>query len=150
VRRRTRGLLGTDASRRGLRPRPGARRLEGEFIDEVRAYVREFKTYYDRCTDCETPYPPWVLEFDHVDPTTKCFNVGDASSVPSMDALLDEIEKCDVVCSNCHKDREHWRKKQRLRPCLLTVGNLILTQETVGSTPPRVKGYTLPRMATER
>lgn len=81
-------------------------------IDEVRAYVREFKRRHSRCADCNVVYPPYVLEFDHVDPTTKKFNVGDASSVPSMNALHDEINKCDIVCSNCHKIREHCRGRR--------------------------------------
>lgn len=73
--------------------------------------MREFKRYYDTCADCLRPYPPYVLEFDHVDPETKRFNVGDASSAPSLEALKEEIEKCDLVCSNCHKIREHQRKR---------------------------------------
>lgn len=75
--------------------------------------MREFKKEYNVCADCNREYPPYVLEFDHIDPSTKDFNVGNASSVPSMPALIAEIYKCDIVCSNCHKVREYERSRGR-------------------------------------
>ncbi len=81
------------------------------FFEEVRSFVREYKREFGMCTDCEEDYPPYILEFDHLDPTTKRFNIGDASSVPSLEALQEEIDKCDLVCSNCHKEREHQRRE---------------------------------------
>lgn len=90
-------------------PRPG----KGDGLKEqARAYVRQLKQEHPVCFDCEREWPPFVLEFDHVNPDSKKFNVGDASSVPSMEALVEEAEKCDLVCSNCHKIREHNRKKK--------------------------------------
>lgn len=82
-----------------------------KLLNEVRKYVREFKKEYNVCADCNRDYPPYVLEFDHVDPKSKVFNVGNASSAPSMEALIDEIHKCDIVCSNCHKIREYKRER---------------------------------------
>lgn len=43
-----------------------------------------------------------VLEFDHIDPTTKAFNVGDRSN-RSLDSVFTEIAKCRVLCANCHR-----------------------------------------------
>ena len=80
--------------------------------EQARAYVRQLKREHPICFDCQKGWPPYVLEFDHVNPSTKLFNVGDASSVPSMAALISEAEKCDLVCSNCHKIREHKRRKE--------------------------------------
>lgn len=47
-----------------------------------------------------------VLEFDHLDPTTKSFNIARAvnDGIPWAIILL-EIEKCQILCSNCHKKR---------------------------------------------
>lgn len=90
-----------------------------ELVREVRDYVRKLKTEFSTCADCDKTYPPFVLEFDHVDPKTKLFNVGNASSAPSMEALIAECEKCDIVCSNCHKTREYgrrYKKKERMAP----------------------------------
>jgi len=60
------------------------------------------------CADCGKYYPYWVIDFDHVrgrkrGPMTRF--VGDHS----VGTLLAEIDKCDVVCSNCHRDRTHKR-----------------------------------------
>lgn len=43
-----------------------------------------------------------VLEFDHVTPETKSFNIGDRSN-RTWPTLLKEIEKCRVLCANCHR-----------------------------------------------
>lgn len=58
------------------------------------------------CADCGIQYPPCVMEFDHVR-GTKSFNIGGNSSWLSHQKLLKEIEKCDVVCANCHAMRTH-------------------------------------------
>ena len=44
---------------------------------------------------------PVVLEFDHRDPTLKFKNIA-AMSSHSINTLKAEIEKCDVLCANCH------------------------------------------------
>lgn len=48
------------------------------------------------------------MTFDHRDKTKKCFNVSDGSD-KTMRRLLDEIDKCDVVCRPCHDKRE-WNR----------------------------------------
>jgi hypothetical protein len=78
-------------------------------IDTVRNYVRGYKQTNCKCTDCKRQWPYFVLEFDHRDPKLKKFDIGNASAVPSMKALVAEIAKCDVVCSGCHKVREKRR-----------------------------------------
>lgn len=54
------------------------------------------------CRDCgETD--PLVLEFDHQG--DKLFNIGRELRYRSWPAVLAEIEKCEVVCANCHRRR---------------------------------------------
>lgn len=91
--------------------KPVPRRDKGreDLTQNIRQFVREYKKELGTCADCKEPCPPFILEFDHIDPETKRFNIGNANSVPSMEALLVEIDKCDLVCSNCHKLREHAR-----------------------------------------
>ncbi|TFG94176.1 hypothetical protein E4H12_15640 [Candidatus Thorarchaeota archaeon] len=43
------------------------------------------------------------LEFHHRDPAEKDFTVSYAVRHYGWELLLKEIEKCTVVCSNCHK-----------------------------------------------
>lgn len=60
------------------------------------------------CADCGE-MDPIVLEFHHRDPAEKKFNVASARG-KSVPQLVSEIEKCDVVCANCHRRRE-WQNK---------------------------------------
>lgn len=55
------------------------------------------------CVECGITNPI-VLEFDHKDPSTKCFNIGDSYSKP-LDKVVLELSKCDIVCANCHRIR---------------------------------------------
>ncbi len=58
-----------------------------------------------------------VLDFDHRDQKTKKFNLAEAiSGGISMSRIKTEIEKCDIVCANCHRRRTakqfgHYRAK---------------------------------------
>lgn len=62
------------------------------------------------CTDCGIKYPPFVMDFDHVR-GTKSFNLSRAASKRiSLDVLKEEINKCEVVCANCHRLRTHSRR----------------------------------------
>lgn len=47
---------------------------------------------------------PVILEFDHIDATTKAFGIANGiRNGYKWDAILDEIDKCRVLCANCHK-----------------------------------------------
>lgn len=61
------------------------------------------------CMDCEKKWPTYVMDFDHRDPKKKSFTISNAiiKSNVSVDRLLEEILKCDVVCSNCHRIRTY-------------------------------------------
>jgi hypothetical protein len=49
-----------------------------------------------------------ALEFHHVDPSKKRFNIGGhALKAMSWDDLVKEAKKCLVVCSRCHREI-HW------------------------------------------
>lgn len=56
------------------------------------------------CADCGVKYPPIVMDFDHVR-GTKSFNIGSGAGTRSLARIQQEIDKCDVVCSNCHRLR---------------------------------------------
>ena len=72
---------------------------------EMRNYLNKIKNV--PCMDCGIQYPPYVMDLDHRDPEQKIDNVGRFISSGSWDKLIQEIEKCDVVCANCHRERTH-------------------------------------------
>lgn len=60
------------------------------------------------CMDCGNKFPPECMDFDHVRGEKK-FDVG-AGTTRALQVLLDEIAKCEVVCSNCHRSRTRRRR----------------------------------------
>jgi hypothetical protein len=54
--------------------------------------------FYDKCQNS--------LNFHHIDPSTKCFEVSDAIcrlNIPDED-LEKELKKCILICANCHNE----------------------------------------------
>lgn len=72
---------------------------------ERRAELQEWYTSYKatlRCKNCDE-WRPECLQFHHRDPKQKLFNVGEwIRNGVSLETLKAEIEKCDVLCANCH------------------------------------------------
>jgi hypothetical protein len=60
------------------------------------------------CKDCGKQFNPWIMEFDHRDPSQKKIC---ASSHCSLEDFKIELEKCDVVCANCHRERTYRQRK---------------------------------------
>lgn len=44
------------------------------------------------------------LEFDHVDPTTKLFDIA-GGLLRKMETILDELDKCQLLCRECHIEK---------------------------------------------
>jgi hypothetical protein len=62
------------------------------------------------CIDCGYKEHPVALDFDHKPGTVKCFPIGNGNS-RSREKVLEEIAKCEVRCSNCHRIRTYERKQ---------------------------------------
>lgn len=54
------------------------------------------------CVDCGEN-DPLVLDFDHL--RDKEFTIGHELITRAWESVLAEIEKCEVVCANCHRRR---------------------------------------------
>ena len=55
------------------------------------------------CADCGYDVTVVALEFHHRDPATKAFAIGGFNG--SLDRLVSEALKCDLICANCHRKR---------------------------------------------
>jgi len=82
-----------------------------------RAELQEWYISYKatlRCKRCDE-WRPESLQFHHRDPKQKLFNVGEwIRNGVSLETLKAEIEKCDVLCANCHAvETQNQRYKKR-------------------------------------
>ncbi len=68
----------------------------------LRLFLREYKRNKG-CIDCGES-DPIVLEFDHLGDKLDTL-ASMVSRVLSKERILQEVAKCEVVCSNCHKKR---------------------------------------------
>ena len=71
---------------------------------KIQEFIRNYKLSKG-CADCGYNKHHAALEFDHVD-GEKEFNVCNAKSIKQA---KEEIKKCEVVCSNCHRIRTYER-----------------------------------------
>lgn len=65
------------------------------------------------CSDCGIKYPYYVMDLDHVRGIKK-YNLSVAASKSrAINSVQSEIDKCDVVCANCHRERTFSRIKNK-------------------------------------
>lgn len=66
------------------------------------------------CADCGRKFPRVAMDFDHVRGEKKRDVAQMVNGAWSIETLLEEIAKCELVCSNCHRVRTALRN--HLRP----------------------------------
>lgn len=69
--------------------------------EKQRQWFREYKATLS-CSQCGESHPA-CIEFHHRDPSQKEFTIGENLHVKGKQTIIDEIAKCDVLCSNCHR-----------------------------------------------
>lgn len=86
-----------------------------KYVANIQKRIKDFVINYKKagsCMDCQLPgadYPE-VLDFDHRG--DKKFNISEFRRVTSgINKVKEEINKCDLVCANCHRIRTSKRKK---------------------------------------
>ena len=79
--------------------------------DAIRAFVKKEKE--KPCMDCRQTYHWFAMDFDHVR-GKKTYNLSIcAQKGLSLGRVKQEIEKCDLVCANCHRFRTFVRNKMK-------------------------------------
>jgi hypothetical protein len=79
-----------------------------KYIKKAKLKRQEYrKEYYDwlstqKCKDCGIS-DHRVLEQDHID--NKSFNISKKVGSMRLESLMKELNKCEVVCANCHRIR---------------------------------------------
>lgn len=58
-----------------------------------------------KCSSCGYCKNIAALEFNHLDTSKKSFNIDSRKlSNTNESVLLNEVEKCNLLCSNCHRE----------------------------------------------
>lgn len=57
-----------------------------------------------KCEICGYDKYQGALEFHHLNPEEKDFGIAAKGYTRSFEKVKEEIEKCILVCSNCHKE----------------------------------------------
>jgi len=90
-----------------------------KYIDKAKIYnqniinwVLEIKQN-SSCTKCGEDRH-WVLDFHHLDPNEKDIDVSSLVKTANKQRILDEINKCVVLCSNCHRDLHYQQKTMQV------------------------------------
>ena len=56
------------------------------------------------CLVCNKVYRPWQMDFNHINPSTKKLAIADMAKTSfSIKAITQEIAKCELLCSICHR-----------------------------------------------
>jgi hypothetical protein len=55
-----------------------------------------------KCEKCGYNKSLRALQFHHVDPTQKDFNIGGVTTM--NESVKNELDKCILVCANCHSE----------------------------------------------
>lgn len=49
---------------------------------------------------------------DHLDTEEKLYAIARLPPLGSIKKIMDEVKKCEVVCSNCHRERTYQRSRR--------------------------------------
>lgn len=64
----------------------------------LKAWISAWKTGTG-CSKCGYNEHPAALDFDHRPGTTKLYRMASCG----VNAFLEELPKCDLLCANCHR-----------------------------------------------
>lgn len=79
------------------------------YLDRNKKYRRSINDFVKDlkekkpCEDCNKNFPYYVMDFDHVGEKTE--NINFLAKTGRIGALKKELLKCELVCSNCHRER---------------------------------------------
>jgi hypothetical protein len=93
---------------KGKRERLRCKRCSVEAVQRRRRKIKQMAVNYlgGKCRNCGYSKCVDALEFHHRDPTQKDFNVSDSGHCRSWEKVKIELNKCDLLCANCHRE-EH-------------------------------------------
>ena len=78
----------------------------GKLARDIKQRAVDYKG--GKCQDCLVSYPICVYDFHHLDPTQKDFKIsGQGIRNMEWNLIQSELDKCVLLCSNCHRLRHY-------------------------------------------
>jgi 5-methylcytosine-specific restriction endonuclease McrA len=129
--------------KRPPRPRTALKRLEKAQKDSaiITARARANKAFFvkklgGKCVKCGFAKHLAALEFDHINPYNKRYQIALILSRVDQDRIWLEVQKCQLLCANCHRIKTYeTRDHAKQRRYLEARQNALQTvQNTLGTT----------------
>lgn len=80
---------------------------------KMKMWALEYKG--DRCEKCGYNKSISALEFHHLDPAEKDFSISSSTLSNNWEKIKKELDKCIVLCSNCHRELHEKIKEDELK-----------------------------------
>lgn len=85
--------------------------LNRQTADRFRLFKNKCVQYKGgKCQCCGYNKYEGALQFHHIDPSKKDFNISQVKKRAFNQIITDQLDKCIMLCSNCHRE-EHARLK---------------------------------------
>jgi len=79
--------------------------MSKQVIERQRKYKQQAVDYKGgKCQNCGYSKYLGALEFHHLDPTQKDFEMSKFTKSPLGDFAKEELNKCILLCANCHRE----------------------------------------------
>ena len=86
-----------------------ANEIEKQRYRKKKEYIDNQKIQCAKCGETRT----YVLDYHHKDSNDKDFTIGKIKK-GSLDLIQKEIDKCVVLCANCHREFHYLEKEQKI------------------------------------
>lgn len=93
---------------------PARRARRRASLDAAREWMNSIKAGIP-CADCGEIFPVFVMQWDHLPGSGKVAEIGTMLGHYNRELILEELEKCELVCANCHVMRTVQRATGRTR-----------------------------------
>lgn len=91
------------------RTNPRCSKCASESVQRRREKLKKMAVEYkgNHCEKCGYGKCIWSLDFHHLDPSKKDFGISRKGHTISWDRIKTELDKCIMVCKNCHTEIHH-------------------------------------------
>lgn len=102
-----------------------------------------------KCEKCGYNKSLAALDFHHIDPCKKDFNIGSSIALGlSWETVKKELDKCILLCSNCHREEHNLNNNKKL--LTLNIDIPIFVEKEIKDKKERLSAKTIERKRQQR